>query len=125
MPLRTLAAVLAASAAGGAARYGIGLAVGRRDDGFPWAILLVNVSGAFLIGLLAGLFAGRLDAPPWVQAGLLVGFLGSFTTFSSWTLDSVRLAERGLSALALVNVAVALVAGLIATGAGLALGRAL
>jgi fluoride exporter len=123
--VRTLAAVLAASALGGSARYAIGLAWGRRVDGFPWATLAVNVGGAFALGLLVGLFTGRVDPPPWLQAALTVGLLGSFTTFSTWTLDSVRLAERGLGGLALLNLAAALVAGLAATVAGLALGRAL
>ena len=86
------------SAFGGMARYGVGLACARfHGESFPWSTWLVNISGSLLIGLLAGLehADGRalLDAP--MRQFLLVGVLGGFTTFSSFSLQTLELARGG------------------------------
>ena len=76
--------------AGAVARYVLSTAVARRSDGwFPYGTLAVNLSGSALLGLVAGL-ALHGDALTLVAGGLL----GSYTTFSTWMLDSERLAER-------------------------------
>jgi CrcB protein len=92
----------------------------RRESGFPAGTLAVNVAGSFLLGLLTGLS---------VASGTMLvvgtGLLGSFTTFSTWMLETERLAEEGASRVAVANVAVSLAAGLAAGAAGWAIGAVL
>jgi CrcB protein len=95
----------------------VSLRLGRQ---FPVGTLVVNLSGAFLLGLLVGLGVGG-------RALLLAGTatLGSYTTFSTWMLESHRLGEDGEVRLALANLAVSLLAGVAAAAVGRALGGAL
>lgn len=80
---------------GAVARYMVFLLVGRYYTGvFPWASLLVNLSGAFLIGFLWGLFDG-LYVSPAIRTLLIIGILGSFTTFSTFTFDLLNLYRDG------------------------------
>ena len=60
-----------------------------RLAGFPWATVLVNVTGSFLLGFLAGLYAGRVG--PTMRLALFFGFLGGYTTFSTFTSETVVL----------------------------------
>ncbi|WP_166363010.1 fluoride efflux transporter CrcB [Pseudomonas akapageensis] len=83
--------------------------------------LAVNIVGCLLIGLLYGLFLLRPEVPVEVRAGLIAGFLGGLTTFSSFSLDTVRLLESGQVPLALGYTAVSVFGGLLATWAGLSL----
>ena len=85
------------------------------------ATLAVNIVGCLLIGILYGLFLIRPEVPIEVRAGLLVGFLGGLTTFSSFSLDTVRLLESGQVPLALGYAALSVFGGLLATWAGLSL----
>jgi CrcB protein len=103
--------------AGAVARFVLDSAVSERTgDAFPWGTLAVNVSGAFLLGALTGAGVGG-------DALLLAGtsLLGSYTTFSTWMLESHRLGEDGETGRMWLNLAVSAVAGLAAA----ALGRAL
>jgi CrcB protein len=73
--------------------------------GFPAGIFLINVAGSAAIGLLAGLVAsGRLQLSPDVRTFLMVGILGGFTTFSSFSLDTIALLRTGQPGLAALNV---------------------
>lgn len=113
-------AFVVAGAAGAALRYLVDLAVTDRARGtFPWATLLINVTGSFLLGLLAGLGLHHgLAKTTRVVAG--VGFCGAYTTFSTFTYETVRLADGGAPVAALVNVAAMVIAGGVAAAAGLA-----
>jgi fluoride exporter len=91
---------------------------------FPFGILIVNVTGAFAVGLLAALIVERGLLPADLRGPLLAGFLGAYTTFSTLMLDSLRLAEGGASGQAALNLVGSFVLGLLAVAAGLALGRA-
>jgi CrcB protein len=123
--MRVLAAVAVASSLGGLARYLIGGAIAGRSSGaFPWETFLVNITGAFVLGFLFTLFTDALAVAPWLRTALLVGFLGSYTTFSTWTLESYRLLEDGAHGYALANLLGAMVAGMLATYAGVVVGRA-
>jgi protein CrcB len=82
--------------------------------------LAVNLVGCLLIGVLYGLLI-RPEVPIEVRAGLMVGFLGGLTTFSSFSLDTVRLLESGQVPLALGYAAISVFGGLLATWAGLSL----
>ena len=90
---------------------------------FPAAIFLVNVIGSGLIGLLAGVVAGgRIDVSPDWRTFLAVGVLGGFTTFSSFSLDTLTLARGGYVGQALVNVVGQVVLSLVAALVGYRVG---
>jgi CrcB protein len=96
------------------ARFALDAAISaRRDAPFPLGILAVNLSGALALGLVAG--AGLRGEALVIVAG---GGIGSFTTFSTWILDSHRLAEAGLARIAWLNIAVSLAAGFAAVALG-------
>jgi CrcB protein len=107
-------------AIGSAARYGVGLAAARLfGAAFPWGTLIVNVAGGLAMGLLAA------RAPPAEENMRLllgVGVLGGFTTFSAFSLDTLRLLERE-PANALFYVLASLILAIGACWAGLMLGR--
>ncbi|MBT8765024.1 fluoride efflux transporter CrcB [Metapseudomonas boanensis] len=83
--------------------------------------LAVNIVGCLLIGYLYGLFLVRPDVPVEIRSGLMVGFLGGLTTFSSFSLDTLRLLESGQMPLAMSYVTLSVLGGLLATWAGLIL----
>lgn len=98
--LTGLICVVLGSALGGMARYFVsGLVARRAGETFPWGTLLVNISGAFVIGILGGLarYQGSLLASPnpWLFA--VTGFLGCYTTVSSFSLQTLALARDGES----------------------------
>lgn len=97
-----------------AARFALDAEVMARWPGrFPLGILLVNLSGALVLGIVAG--AGLHGEAYAIVAG---GAIGSFTTFSTWILDSHRLATAGRAELAWLNIAVSLLAGFAAVAVG-------
>jgi fluoride exporter len=113
--------VMIGGAIGAAARYQLGGWVGRAfGSGFPWGTLLVNLLGGLLIGVL---YARTENEPARLLLG--VGVLGGFTTFSAFGLDTVQLFERGAVAAALTYVLASVIGALLATFAGLSLGRAI
>ncbi len=113
-------------AAGALARYGLDSWVSDATQGqFPWGTLTVNVLGAFLLGLLIPFTTDRLLLDEDLRVGITVGLLGSFTTFSTYTYESVKLAEDSAWLLAFSNVFAMVAIGLLAAIAGLAVGRTL
>jgi CrcB protein len=110
-----------AGAVGAPVRYLVDDAIATRAEGvFPWGTLAINVSGSFLLGILTGLvlFHG-FPATLKVIAG--TGFCGAYTTFSTFTYETVRLVEEGAVNEAVRNALASLVLGAAAAGAGLAL----
>ena len=93
--------------------------------GFPWGTLAVNVLGSFVMGLLTVLLVERLALGPAWRAGVLVGFLGAFTTFSTFALETVQLAGDGLALRALANVVGSVTVCVIAAVVGIQLARQL
>jgi fluoride exporter len=88
--------VAAGGAIGSVARYLVGIWSGKMFGiNFPWGTLIINVTGSFLIGLFIGLFATKWDLPPAVRIFLIAGICGGYTTFSTFSLDSFNLMERG------------------------------
>ena len=106
--------IAAAGAAGVLTRYGLTQAVGAS----PWTIAAINVAGSFALGVLVGAGAG---ADTRAVAGL--GFLGGFTTFSTFALDVVTDLQHGRPGRALAYVAVSVLLGILAAAAGWALAR--
>lgn len=93
---------------------------GRPGSEFPRGIMAVNLSGSLALGLLVGAGVRHGLTAPWTTvAG--TGLIGSYTTFSTLTFDTVRLAEDGRRAMSVLNMVVSLVAGIAAAWAGLAL----
>jgi CrcB protein len=112
--------------AGAIARYLVDGAVSERTGGtFPWGTLAVNLTGSFVLGLLFALTAERAILPAEIRGPLLIGFIGAYTTFSTFMLESWRLIEDGAITLALANLVGATLLGLLAVAAGLTLGRLL
>lgn len=92
---------------------------------FPWGTLAINVTGSFALGLLFALTAERGPLPEELRLPLGVGFLGAYTTFSTFALESLRLAESGSWALALTNTIGSVLLGIAAVLLGVAIGRAI
>ena len=93
-------AIAGGGALGALGRFWVSTGVYRllgRD--FPWGTLAVNTLGSFLMGLLFVLFVERLAAAPEVRAALLVGFLGAFTTFSTFSMETLSRTPAGLTPL--------------------------
>lgn len=113
------------AAIGAPLRYFVDVAIGRRRNSvFPWGTLVVNGAGSFLVGVVLALAAGG-DLGEHVVEGLVVGFCGALTTFSTFGYETLRLAEGGAVRLALVNVVVSVLTGLGAVMLGWTLGTAL
>jgi CrcB protein len=109
---------------GASARYALGGLVYRLvSPAFPWATLLVNVSGCFAIGFLAILAEERGPIGPAGRLFWMVGVLGGFTTFSSFGYETLSLAREGSYGLAVANAVGQLALGLAAVWAGAAFAR--
>jgi fluoride exporter len=113
------------SALGAPTRYLLDqLVQSRHDRVFPWGTFFVNVTGSFALGLLVAL-ASRQGIETWIVAAAGTGFLGSYTTFSTFTWETLRLLEEGAVLAAGLNVAVSIGVGAGAAAGGLLLGTAL
>ncbi len=119
-------AIAAGGALGALLRFWVSTAVyGWLGRGFPWGTLSVNVLGSLAMGLLYILLLERLTTGPEVRALLLVGFLGAFTTFSTFSIETFNLIEQAEIGKALLNVGVSVIACVLAAWAGVILGRQL
>jgi CrcB protein len=121
----TIVAVGVAGSFGAVARYALeGLVSDRTGGAFPWGTLVVNISGSFVLGaLFAALVEGRIVMAPWLRTGLTIGLVGAYTTFSTLTVETVRLLEDGAYASAAGNALGSLALGLVAAFLGVGIGR--
>ena len=113
--------VFGAGGAGCVARYLVATAVGRR--GFPFATLIVNIVGSFLIAFILELCIARKDIPVNLQLALTTGFMGGFTSYSSFNFETTKLVLDGHTARGFANVGVTLVGGITAGLFGLWVAR--
>lgn len=105
--MRMLVAVALGGALGSMARYLVSVLVGRwLGTAFPWNTLAVNLAGALAMGVLAELAVHAWQPSSTLRAFLIVGLLGGFTTFSTFSLDAAQLMERGDMAAAAVYMLV-------------------
>lgn len=112
--------------AGAVSRYAVeGFVSERTKGGFPWGTFAVNATGCFLLGLTFALLTERFLPHPTVRTALTIGFIGAYTTFSTFAFETMRLAEDGAVLLAAGNVTLSVAVGLAAVYAGTWLGRAL
>lgn len=117
--------IAAGGALGAAGRYGLNLAWPSVPGSFPWATFTENVSGCLLIGALMVYLLEVLRPHRFARPFLAIGVLGGFTTFSTYTAETVALLRGGEGPLALSYLFATLVAALAATWAGITIARAL
>lgn len=112
-------AVAVGGALGAVSRYGLDRWIEERvEASFPWSTFLINVTGCFAVGFLVVAVVDRERAPQWLRVGLVVGFCGGYTTFSTFAQEALDLVEGRAVALALVYAACSVVIGLAAVFAG-------
>lgn len=108
-------AVALGGALGSLARYGVGK---LNPSDYPYHTLFVNITGSFIMGILVGLGAGAIALPePW-RTFIVIGVIGGYTTFSSFSLDTLMLIERGQVATAAGYVFCSVILSLLAIFAG-------
>ena len=126
-PIRGESRVLAAVALGGAlgapARYGLAQIVHVAPGSFPWATFATNVTGSFALGLVLALVVERFPPTRYVRPFVATGFLGAYTTYSTFAVETDVLLKDGHVALAAAYASASLVCGLVASGLGLRAGR--
>jgi CrcB protein len=129
VPFRSRALPYGAAAAGGVlgalARFGLGQALPHSAGTWPWATLLVNLTGCLVLGLLIPALFARHPHSAWLRPFLGTGVLGGYTTFSTFTVDAVQLTDAGAVGTAVAYVGASVIGGVLAAVAGLVLGRAL
>ena len=124
--MKLLVFIALGGAFGAVLRYGTSLGVySMLGRGFPYGTLFVNVSGSLLMGVLSVLLLERLDIGPEWRAAILVGVLGSFTTFSTFSIETLNLLEQGDVMRASANMVVSVLLCLVAVWFGVILGRQL
>ena len=114
--------VMLGGAVGSLARYVVGLAIMNRMGGrFPWGTAFINITGSFLIGFLMALLTERARPHPNWRLVLVVGFLGGYTTFSSFEWETLGLVRDGSHLLALLYVGGSVLLGYLAVWLGTAI----
>jgi CrcB protein len=112
--------------AGAISRYLVdGFVTDRTVGAFPWGTLAVNLSGSFVLGLLFAMTAERAILPADIRGPVMIGFIGAYTTFSTFMLESWVLIENGSYVPAIANLGGSVLLGLVAVLAGLTIGRAI
>lgn len=117
-PWMDVAAVACGGAAGALTRWGIALVINHVVPDFPAGTMVINVMGSFLLG-----WAMTTEVGATLRVGLAIGFLGSFTTFSTFMYESDALIQQGRTWGLMLNVGLSIVLGLLALRLGLAVGN--
>jgi CrcB protein len=108
---------------GAVARYVLGTYIGSRYGvRFPYGTFVINMSGCFLIGLILTLLA-RTTASPYLRYLIPIGFIGAYTTFSTFEYETLRAVQDGQAVTGLLNVVLSVIVGYAAVWAGTAIGR--
>jgi fluoride exporter len=111
-------------ALGAMTRYGVALAVARLwKREFPLATLMINVSGSFVVGFVAGIAAEKASIDPLWRLLIVTGFVGAYTTFSTFELETHQLVKGGSVLPAITYVLASVIAGFVAVQLGIAAGR--
>ncbi|MDA8210063.1 MAG: fluoride efflux transporter CrcB [Actinomycetota bacterium] len=126
---RRQASLLLAIGVGGAlgalGRYAISLALPAAPGQMPWGVFIINVSGALALGFVLTILAEQFPRSRMARPLIGTGFIGAYTTFSTWMVDAVSLIRRGDAATAAAYLALSLIAGLAAVVIGMAAARSL
>ena len=122
--MKALVFIAMGGALGAVLRYGASLSVySLLGRGFPYGTLFVNVSGSLLMGLLSVIMLERFNIDPEWRAAVLVGVLGSFTTFSTFSIETLNLLEQGDVIRATANIVLSVLVCLVAVWFGVLIGR--
>lgn len=117
-------AVALGGALGALARYGLDRVVERRSDSlFPWSTFAINLSGCLVIGIAISALVDRHHTPLWLRLGLVMGFVGGYTTFSTYAQETLDLLEEGRLVLALAYALGSVALGVVAVWLGTRIGR--
>ena len=113
-----------AGALGALSRYALSGAVyALLGSGFAWGTLIVNILGSFLLGLVMQIGLSTDVLPPHLRTAIAIGFLGAFTTFSTFSYETVQFLQEGSWGAASLNILSSVALGLIAVAAGIFAGR--
>jgi len=124
--VKQILAIAAGGSIGAVLRYGVANAVHMfTSRNFPYGTLLINVSGSLIMGLLYVLLVERLALSPEWRAAILIGMLGGYTTFSSFSIETLLLFEQGEQFKAMMNVLLSVSLCLLAVWLGVVAGRRL
>lgn len=117
-------AIAIGGAFGTLARYGLGSVIGARlTNRFPLGTLIINISGSFVLGFFLTLAGERVHLPTHWRLAVSVGFVGAYTTFSTFEYETFKLLEKGKGFSGLLNMAVSLMMGFLAVWGGIASAR--
>ena len=127
-PTRADPGVLGAIALGGAlgasARYGVAQVVHVAPHTFPWATLWTNLSGSFALGFMLALLLERFPPSRYIRPFVATGFLGAYTTYSTFAVETVLLVKNGRPGLAVAYTAAGVLGGFLFAWVGIWAGRA-
>jgi CrcB protein len=122
-PLPVLLGVATGGALGSLLRFAVGRLFPAAPAALPWSTLGINVLGSFALGLLAGASFARPEASPALRAFLGIGLLGGFTTFSTFSVETISLAQSASLAKAGLYVVLSVLLAVLAAGVGFSLTR--
>ena len=113
-------------ALGASARYGLDRLIEARSSAvFPLSTFTINITGCLVVGAVVAALVDRHDTPEWLRVGLIMGVLGGYTTFSTFSQESYELLHGGHAGVGVAYAVGSLVAGVIAVALGTMIGRAL
>lgn len=119
-------AVAVGGALGALARYGLDRVIERRSVAlFPWSTFTINATGCLLIGIVIAALVDRHHTPLWLRLGLVMGFIGGYTTFSTYAQETLDLIEEGDPGVAALYAFGSLGVGVLAVYFGMMIGRTL
>ncbi|MEA2502529.1 MAG: fluoride exporter [Actinomycetota bacterium] len=120
-----LAAIALGGALGAPARYGVAQLVHVAKGSFPWATFWTNTTGSFALGLVLVLILERFPPTRYVRPFVATGFLGAYTTYSTFAVETDQLVRGGQAGIGVVYGLASLVAGFVAVWAGMLVARAI
>lgn len=122
--MKMILAIAAGGAFGAVSRHYFAAFIMRLAGGsFPLGIMVTNIVGSLCMGLVVALLAHRMSLPTEMKSFLTVGFLGAFTTFSTFSMEAVMLCERGAYAQAALYIGGSVLLGILGFISGLQLGK--
>ena len=112
--------------AGSVARYALGVWIyDRMGTRFPYGTFVINITGCFLIGVILTVLDSRVGVPPAWRLAIPIGFIGAYTTFSTFEYETFRSVNSGQASIGLLNIALSVLVGYFAVWLGVMAGRAL
>ena len=121
-----LSVIMLGGAVGAVARFIVSTKITEKfGNSFPYGTLTINVIGSFLMGLLAITLVERMHIDPLYRLGIFVGFLGAFTTFSTFSIETLNLFDQGMPLRALLNIISSVLFSVLAVWLGVLIGKAI